>query len=95
MILLIWVSSKVRNFLRKCLRSTASPLCTNKSQEQKSQILIGITTVFQFSTVIFHGILINFGIFELDYAIYQTTGQKKNLQLLFCSTSLTLIFSTF
>ena len=27
MILLIWVSSKVRNFLRKCLRSTASPLC--------------------------------------------------------------------
>ena len=27
MTLLIWVSSKVRNFLRKCLRSTASPLC--------------------------------------------------------------------
>ena len=27
MILLIWVSSKVRNILRKCLRSTASPLC--------------------------------------------------------------------
>ena len=29
MILLIWVSSKVRNFLRKCLRSMASPLCQN------------------------------------------------------------------
>ena len=27
MILLIWFSSKVRNLLRKCLRSTASPLC--------------------------------------------------------------------
>ena len=27
MILLIWFSSKVRNLLRNCLRSTASPLC--------------------------------------------------------------------
>ena len=29
MILLIWFASKVRNLLRKCLRSTASPLCKN------------------------------------------------------------------
>ena len=29
MILLIWFSSKVRNLLRKCLRSTASPMCIN------------------------------------------------------------------
>ena len=27
LILFIWFSSKVRNLLRKCLRSTASPLC--------------------------------------------------------------------
>ena len=31
MILLIWFSSKVRTFLRACLRSTASPLCQTYS----------------------------------------------------------------
>ena len=30
MILLIWFSSKVHNLLRKCLGSTASPLCKIK-----------------------------------------------------------------
>ena len=33
-ILLIWFSSEVRNLLRKCLRSTASPLCLNCFKQQ-------------------------------------------------------------
>ena len=37
MILLIWFSSKVRNFLRKYLRSTASPLCCEKWFYQNKQ----------------------------------------------------------
>ena len=46
MILLIWVSSKVRNFLRKCLRSTASPLCLKNELWQSRFLLNKHKTIF-------------------------------------------------
>ena len=47
----IWFYSKVRNFLRKCLRSTASPLCCNLLMILKRSVIVGNDKYTLFSQV--------------------------------------------